>query len=104
MKNVVQFKKPMRADEFENTVKERSKFSHMVFMTDHIKAQMAKRRISQRQIINVLRKGKMANDPQENQAHASIEGKMKYHGTGREITVVCGIQQSNLLVFAITVY
>jgi len=101
---VIQFKKPMRADQFEATVKDRSKFSHMVFLTDHVKEQMAERGISQRQIMNVLRKGSAASDPKEDHAHASIEGKMKYHGTGREITVVCGIQQSNLFVFAITVY
>jgi hypothetical protein len=104
MAKVVPFRKPMRADEFETNVRDRSNFSHMVFMTPHIKERMKKRNISQRQVLNALCKGSCAENPVFNEAKASYEGKMRHTGTGTEIVVVCAIVQSNLIVTAITVY
>lgn len=104
MAKVVPFRKPMRADEFEAHVKHRAAMSHMVLMTDHIKERMTERDISQRQVLNVMRKGSCGKNPSFNEAKACYEGKMRYTGSGREIVVVCAIVQSNLVVTAITVY
>lgn len=101
---VVPFKKAMTADEFERQVRDRARFSHMVLMTDHIKQRMMERHISQRQILNALRKGFCGGDPKFNDLKASYEGQMRYTGTGREIVVACAIMESNLFVTAITVY
>jgi len=104
MSNVIPFRKPMRAEEFQAEVRNRAVFSHMVIKTDHLDEQMALRGITFRQVLNVMRKGTAVYAPNFNQRHSSYEGKMKYHGSGRAITVLCGLQQSNLYVFGITVY
>jgi len=104
MSKLILFRHPMNSGVFEAMVNDRAKMSHMVIQTDHLRVRMIERGISLRQVLNVLRKGTLADGPHWNAAHASYEGTMKYHGTGREITVLCGIRESNLLVFAVTTY
>lgn len=104
MAKIVQFQHPMRADIFEKNVKYRAKVSHMVFLPNHVKDQMLERKITIRQVLNTLRKGSLSGQPKRNEAQASYEGVMTYHGTGRKITVVCAIRQSELTIVAITVY
>jgi hypothetical protein len=95
---------PLRGDVFQKEVRERSKFSNMVVRTDHLLEQMEARGITFRQVLNVLRKGVIKNSPTYNAQYATYEGVMTYHGTGREINVVCAIRGSQLTVFAVTVY
>lgn len=104
MSNLIPFRKPMRPHEFEAEVKDRAKVSHMIFQTDHLKEKMIERGITSRQVLNVLRKGSVSKGPDWNEATASNEGHMTYHGTGREITVRCAIRNSDLFIFGITTY
>lgn len=104
MVKLIPFPDPMPVHRFETIVRERAKFSHMVVQTDHLKQRMDERDVSFRQVLNVLRKGNINGIPTWNPPKASYEGKMKYHGTGREVSVHCAIRESNLYVFAVTVY
>jgi hypothetical protein len=94
----------MRSDRFEAEVKRRSWPSHMVILTGHVKEQMLAREITQRQVINALRKGTLASGPTWSEDHGDWLGKMKYHGTGREITVVFAIAERLETVEVVTVY
>lgn len=76
----------------------------MVVQTDHLKEQMMARDVTFRQVPNTLRKGSLKKPPEYNAQHATYEGAMTYHGTGREVTVICAIRGSELTVFAVTVY
>lgn len=104
MAKLIPFPTPLTPQRFEQEVQNRAQFSHMVIQTDHFKEQMLKRDITLRQVLNTLRKGSLKKPPTYNQAHATYEGSMTYHGTGREITVVCALRGSELTVFAVTVY
>lgn len=94
----------MTPHRFEEEVHQPAKFSHMVVQTDHLGERMRERGITFRQVLNALRKGSLKRPPRFNGSHATYEGEMTYHGTGREITVVCAIRRNELIVFAVTVY
>lgn len=94
----------MRPDQFEAEVRRRSRPSHMVVWSVHAKENMEKRGITTRQVINVLRKGSLAEGPTWSDRHGDWEGKMQYHGTGREITVVFAMAERVETVEVVTAY
>ncbi|MBY0137508.1 DUF4258 domain-containing protein [Paracoccus yeei] len=104
MTNVARFPTPMFATRFEEIVKDRSRFSHEVVMTDHIRVRMEERNITIRQVINVLRKGAVVSEPSWNPTYRSYEAKMAYSGAGMHIEVVCAIEEGSVQVVAITTY
>lgn len=94
----------MNAANFEKEVRDRSQFTHMVFITDHVLLDNADRKITRPMILRALRKGTVASDPHWNSDHANWTGKMSYIGTGMELTVVCAIKDDVLIVTVVTAY
>lgn len=94
----------MGASVFEARVRDYSRFDHMVVITDHAKEQGAARKITRRMVLRALRKGSIVEAPEWNDDHASWTGKMRYIGSGVEITAVCAIQEQVLVVTVVTTY
>lgn len=94
----------MHAGVFEEKVRDRAQFSHMVHQTEHLKERMLERDITFRQVLIALRRGTAEEEPSWNPGTASYEGTMIYYGTGRRIAVRCAIRGGDLYVFAITAY
>lgn len=104
MKKVVRFPSQMLAPQFEAVVHDRSRFSHEVVLTDHMRLRMMERDITFRQILNVLRKGAVVSKPVWRNDYRAFEAKMAYVGAGTHIVVVCAIQEEKVEVVAITTY
>ena len=94
----------LSAQEFEARVKDYARFSHMVFIGDHVFIDNKDRRITRRMIIRALRKGTITGIPKWDASYSNWTGKMHYLGTGTNMTVVCAIQDGVLSVSVVTAY
>lgn len=104
MSDVVPLPRLMRPDEFEKEVRDRAAFSHMVGFTTHALERATERGITTRQILNVLRKGSLADGPTLSLEHGDVEGVMEYFGTGRRLRVVCALRDENLEITVVTAF
>ena len=94
----------MTAKDFETKVQNYAKFSHMVIITDHARQQGQKRGITNRLIINTLRKGQIDGQPKWDAKKQNWTGKINQISAGNDITVVCAIRDSALIVTVVTAY
>ena len=101
---MLHFPRLKRADVFGKEVNDRTRFSNMVVLTDHVTAQMNERHITLRHVLNVLLKGQSPSDATYNDRYGTYEGKMIYAGGGREITVACAVTDRTLHIYGVTVY
>lgn len=100
----MKFPNPMNATQFERTVKDRAAFSHEVVVTDHARERMLERDISQRQLLNVLRKGAAISSPKWDPSKASYVATMSYVSAGAHLEAVCAIRDNSVQVFVITAF
>lgn len=94
----------MRPDEFEQEVRARAAFSHMVGYTEHALGKAMERGITTRQILNTLRKGTILKGPTYDAAEKNYVGTMEYFGTGRRVRVVCALDDHKLTITVITAF
>lgn len=90
--------------EFERRVKDYARFSHMVFIGDHVFIDNADRRINRRMILRALVKGTTPSAPKWNAEHGDWVGKREFLGTGISLTVVCAIRDGSLTVTVVTAH
>lgn len=89
---------------FVKEVRDRARFSHMVVFTDHVLDQMADRKIVAREVMSVLRKGRIEKDPVWDGGHGTFEGSMRHYVAGRDLTVRVALMNGRLGVVVITAH
>lgn len=95
----------MTPQAFEQAVRDRAAFSHMVGFTGHALERMQERGITRTMVLRVLRRGTV-DGPRMKQDRASGNWTAPIVGVtaGMEIKVVCAIEDGDLFVTVITAY
>ena len=77
--------------------------SARVYFTNHARARMRLRHVTQEIVIEVLQHGKLAGIPEPNAVRGSLECWMERYCTGRQIRVVAAISDENPDLVVVTV-
>jgi hypothetical protein len=89
---------------FIKEVRDRAKFSHMVVFSDHASQRQGSRVISTREILTVLRKGRIEEGPEWDAKHGTFAGTIRHYVAGRDLTVAVALLNGRLMVRVITAY
>lgn len=104
-KKVIHLNPGMTPQAFQQAVRDRAAFSHMVGFTDHALERMQARSITRTMVLRVLRRGSI-DGPRMKQDRASGNWTAPIVGVtaGIEIKVVVAIEDGTLFVTVITAY
>ncbi len=77
--------------------------SHVVF-THHVKLRMKQRKVSVAEVLNVLRRGTIHQQPEPNVLKGSLECRMERYVGGRDCAVVVALDDDDPRLLVVTVW
>jgi hypothetical protein len=89
---------------FLKEVRARSQSSGTVIFTNHGKVRKAERKVTDREILTVLRLGALDDGPIWDAKHGTFEGRLRHLVAGRDLCVVAALIGGDLMVTVITAY
>ena len=85
-------------------IRQLARDSSNVFLTDHVKKQMAQRKVSHAEVVECLRCGTITRVPEISDDMESLECRMERYVAGRDLTVVAAICEEDPDVVVVTVF
>ena len=74
-----------------------------VVFTHHAKARMRQRQITRDMVLEVLRRGRLAREPELNMRFGTLECRMERYLAGRHVAAVVAIADDNPALLVVTV-
>ncbi|WP_138517066.1 DUF4258 domain-containing protein [Rhodoferax bucti] len=75
-----------------------------VFITDHAKSRMKKRKVTSQEVYECLQLGSIVREPEENQEKESLECRMERYVSGRHLGVIVALCDEDPDVVVVTVF
>lgn len=75
----------------------------LVFLTEHAKQQMKKRKVLRAEVMECLRCGQIHRTPEPNPSKGNLEVRMEYYVAGRQLKVVVALCDEDPDLLVVTV-
>ncbi|MCA3237399.1 MAG: DUF4258 domain-containing protein [Curvibacter sp.] len=93
----------LSAPQWERFIRKAALRSELIVFTKHALARMKLRGVTRLMVLDVLRQGKLRRTPEPNAARGTLECRMEYFLSGRDIAVVAAVAPDDPGVVVVTV-